>query len=148
VQPAGVAGFADRQRHDHPPVLVAARVAGLPGVQGHRDHRAEDQVLDVFAAAQQQIAQAGGDGGEHDVVDLGTMRAGDVLGQVEAAADDSQPAIRADRLVEAGAGGMLLGEGLAPRRPGAPGRPQRPGRPGQAGQRASKALPAPRRRCR
>ena len=87
VQPAGVAGFADRQRHDHPPVLVAARVVGLPGVQGDRDHGAEHQVLDVLAAAQQQVARAGGDGGEQHVVDLGAVRAGDVLGQVEAAAD-------------------------------------------------------------
>ena len=58
LKPAGMAGLADRKWHAHPqPDLVTACVAGLLAVQGDRHYRAQHQVPDGFAAAQQQIAQ-------------------------------------------------------------------------------------------
>ena len=88
--------------------------------------------LDRFATACQQLAQAAGDRGQDHVVDLGLVGVGDLLDELQAAADDGQPAVGPDRAVEAGAGGTLLGEELPPRRPGAPRLAQRAGRVGEA----------------
>ena len=87
---------------------------------------------DVLAAAGQQLAQAAGHRGQHHVVDRGMVGVGDLLGEVQAAADDGQPAVGADRVVEAGLWGRLLGEDFPPRRPGRPGLGQRLARMGKA----------------
>ena len=71
------------------------------------------------------------------------MGVGDLLGKIQAAADQGQPAVGADRAVEAGAGRPLLGEELPPRRPGGPRAAQRAGRVGKARQRAIEPLNAP-----
>ena len=71
--------------------------------------------LHRLTAARQQLAQAAGHGGQHHVVDLGVGGVGDLLGHLQAAADDRQPAVGADGAVEAGAGGTF-GEELSPRR--------------------------------
>jgi hypothetical protein len=112
--------------------LVAASLPGLLVVQGDGHHRPQHQPIDRFAAAGQQPAQAPGHRGQDHVVDLGLMEVGELLGEVEAAADDGQLPVGADRVVEAGLGGALFGEDLPPRRPGRPRLLQRPARMGQA----------------
>jgi hypothetical protein len=111
-------------------------------VQGDGHHGAQHRPPDVLATAGQQLAQAAGHRGQHHVVDLGVVGVGDPLGEVQAAADDSQPAVVADRVVEAGPWGALLGEDFAPRRPGPPRPAQRPGRMGKARPSATEFLPA------
>ncbi|MDP9208198.1 MAG: hypothetical protein M3O65_06805, partial [Actinomycetota bacterium] len=76
-----------------------------------RHHDPQHQLLDVLAAAGQQLAQATGHGGQDDVVDLGLVGVGDLPGHLQAAPDDGQPAVGPDRTVEAGAGGTL-GQGV------------------------------------
>jgi hypothetical protein len=76
-------GLPERQRHHHPPGLVAPRLPGLLVVQGDGHHRPQHQPIDRFAAACQQLAQAAGDRGQHQVVDLGLVGVGDLLGAVQ-----------------------------------------------------------------
>jgi hypothetical protein len=83
-------------------------------VQGNGHHGPQHQPINRFAAAGQQLAQATGHRGQDHVVDLGLVGVGDLLGQLQAAADDGQPAVGPDRAVEAGARGPL-GEELSPR---------------------------------
>jgi hypothetical protein len=91
-----------------------------------------------------KLGQTTGHRGQHHVVDLGVVAVGDLPGELQAAADDGQPAAGADRAVEAGAGGTP-GEELAPDRerprlPPAAG----PGRVGEARAPVTDALEAPR----
>jgi hypothetical protein len=67
-------------------------MTGLFVVGGDGHHRALHQLLDVFAAAGQQLAQATGHRGQHHVVDRGVVGVGDPLGDVQAPADDRQAA--------------------------------------------------------
>ena len=78
-----------------------------------RHHHAQDQVLDVLAAAGQQLAQTPATAARTTSLTLlGLVGVGDLLGDLQAAADDGQPAFRYDRAVEAGAG-SALGEARA-----------------------------------
>jgi hypothetical protein len=115
-----MAGLPDREGHDHRPVQVSPRLAGLLAVQRHRDKGPQHELIDAFAAAGEQVPQAAGDGGQQDIVDRGVVGVGDGLHQIQAAADDGQGAARADRVVQAGLGGTPFREGLACRRPRPP----------------------------
>ena len=135
-------GLPERQRHHHPPGPVAAGLPRLLVVQGDWDHGAQYQPIDRFTAACEQLAQARGHRGQDHVVDLGLVEVGDLPGEVQAAADDGQPAVGPDRLVEAGPWGALFGEDFPPCRPGRSGLAQRPGRMGQARPPATELLAA------
>jgi hypothetical protein len=82
-------------------------------VERDRHHHSQHQPVEVLAAAGQELAQAAGHGGQDHVVDLGVVGVGDLLGHLEAAADDGQSPVGADWAVEAGTGGTL-GEELPP----------------------------------
>ena len=120
LQPANRVGLAERQRHHHPPVLVATGLCRLPLAERDGHHCAQRQLLNVLTTATQQLAQAASDGRQHHVVDLGVVGVGDSLGNLHPAADDCQLALGADRAVEAGAWRALFGKELPPRRPGIP----------------------------
>ena len=139
LEPAHRVGLAQRQRHQHDRVPVAARPPRLLPMERDRHHHPQRQLLDVLAAAGQQLAQAAGHGGQDDVVDLGLVGVGDLPGHLQAAPDDGQPAVGPDRAVEAGAGGTL-GQELTPHpQRGAP----RPARTGQARQPPAQPAQAP-----
>ena len=110
-KPARMAGLADRQRHGHPPDLIAQRPAwyrswckeywaptrAAPGPRRVRRGPAADR------AALRRLDQ-------HHVVDRPAMGAGDRPGSVEVSADQGQPAVQADpAAVEAGDGRPLAG---------------------------------------
>jgi hypothetical protein len=61
-------GLPDRQWHDHPPIQVPARPAGLLAVKRDWNKRAQYELSDGFAAAGEQCPQAVGDRGEQDIV--------------------------------------------------------------------------------
>ena len=70
--------------------------AGLPGllvVQRDGHHHPQHQPLDGLAAAGQELAQAAGHRRQNHVVDLGVVGVGDLLGHLQAAAHDGQPAL-------------------------------------------------------
>src|SRR6266516_4615559 len=88
-----------------PGTLVTSRVI--------RRWRADSQVT-ARRAAVNQLPQAAGDRGQHHVVDLGVVAVRDLPGQVQAAAHNGQPAVAADRAVQAGPRRTLFGEDLTP----------------------------------
>jgi hypothetical protein len=74
----------------------------------------------MFSSAAQQLVQAARDGRHQHIVDRRAVCSCDLPGPVDIAADDSEPAIGADRSIEAGPRCSLLGEGLVQRRPRVP----------------------------
>jgi hypothetical protein len=56
LEPVDGVRLAERQRHHHPPGLVALSLPGLFSVVGDGHHRALHQPLDVLATACQQLA--------------------------------------------------------------------------------------------
>jgi hypothetical protein len=117
LEPPDVVAVPDRKRHQHPGVDVAPCLSGLFLVERDRDEGAEDDILDGLAAASEQLCVTGSDRRHQDVVHRGAVSVGDVLGHVERAADDGEPAVRSDSAVDAGARGPSLGEELSRRRP-------------------------------
>ena len=93
-------GDAHREVGEHRRDLVVVRAA--LGRRAHRDrhHRADDAALDGLAALLQQVAEATGDDGEHDVVDGAAVLGPDGLDVGQAPARPRPAAMRPDRTVE------------------------------------------------
>jgi hypothetical protein len=101
-----------------------------PAARAQRDGYVDPHrgVLDRFATATQQRAQAAGRGRQEDVVDRRPVAVRDLLDRLEGGSDQGEVAAGTDHPVEAGRGRGLLREELAGRRPR---RPQPPhGGPG------------------
>jgi hypothetical protein len=88
LQAAHGVGLAQRQGHHHPAGQVAACPPGLLVVQGDGHHCTLHQLLHVDAAAGQQLAQAAGHRCQRDVVDRGVTGVGDLLDEVQSAAEE------------------------------------------------------------
>ena len=79
-------------------VVVGAALGRRADRDGH--HRAHDAALDGLAAREQQVAEAAGDHGEHDVVDGAAVLGADRLDVGQAPARPGPAAVRPDRPVE------------------------------------------------
>jgi hypothetical protein len=112
-------------------------------VKRHRDKRPQNELIDAFATAAEQVPQAAGDGGQQDVVHRRVAGVGDALHQIQAAADHGQAAAHADRMVQAGLGSTPLPESLACRRPCPPDPARSAGGVGQPRKQALTPVNAP-----
>jgi hypothetical protein len=114
-EPANVVCFPDGKMNSHSGAVVA-----LPGtslVERHGNHCSEDQVVDLFAAAQKQFPQTTGDPCQKHVVHLGVVGVGDVFVFVQGPANDAQLAVQSNQTVETCPGSPLFREEFAERRP-------------------------------
>ncbi len=112
-------GVVDPQRQGHEDHSAFVGAGRCGAAEQERDGLVGERVeiVDVLAPAQQERPQASGDGRQQHVVHRRTVRVRDVAEQVEAAADDAQPAPRPDDAIQARRRHPPDGVELAHRRP-------------------------------
>jgi hypothetical protein len=92
-KPAAGVGHSDRQGDDYLPDQVSPRLGSclrLTQRDGYVDR--QDEVLDGFATAAKEPAQASGGDLQQDVVDLRAVLMRDLLDHVDVAADEGEVA--------------------------------------------------------
>jgi hypothetical protein len=143
IKPPERIGFADGQGHDHPSVDVAACLTRLLLVKRYGHEGSQDEAADPLPTAPEQRAVTAGHSGQQHIVDRGAVGVRDLLGEIEIAADDRQPPIRADPTVEAGLRSATLAEKLTQRRPPLLHAPNRIDRLGEGRERVAGPLEPP-----